>query len=964
MKSVLLLFCVICVALENLSGQDAIGLSEITNYSKLTYAAAAQNWDVKQDANGIMYFANNEGLLTFDGSYWNIHHLPNQTVVRSLEVKGERIYVGAQNEIGFFAPDETGKLAYTSLKSLLPPSERSFPDVWNIVSFGNDIFFRATNKIMRLNGKKFEVYPDYDWRFMGVEQNRLLAQDHSNNILEFRNNRWIRTINQDGLPPNFLVTSINPFSKDTSLVTTLKNGVFFLSKNSMAPFRTADLDAISRKNIYTSMPLDRQHILLATSLGGCFIVDVKGTFVQKFSTQEGLQNNNVRHVFLDRNRNLWLGLDKGIDLIAYDNAVKQINPDRQNEGAGYTALVHDSRLYIGTTNGLYYTLLNNAKNLSLVKGSFLPVSNSQGQVWSLSEVNGELLMGHHEGSFIVRKNTTASLDHSTGFWNFFPLYKEPSSVVIGCNYHGVNFYEYVQGKFLNKNLNAHFESARIIALDSNIVWVAHPYKGIFKVTYSPGNSPLVQSYTPDKGLSSINHYLVYKIRNKIISPTETGYYEYNRVSDRFEPSVFFQNLFGKMAVNHLKEDRYGNIWFVAEKSLGVVDFSGSKPRIIYIPELKGKMVSGFEFIYPIDINNVLVGGERGFYHIDYDQYRKTNYQLEVLIRTIKSVNEPGNLIFGGYPSPRQKSGDLPYRLNSLHFEYASTLYGHQLNLEYSYFLKGFDKDWSAWSKKTEKDYTNLPHGTYTFQVKARNNPGNESTPARYSFVILPPWYKHPIAYVVYFALAFYLVYWLYKRQQRKFKEQQQKHEEEQTQLQYLHQLEIDRTEKEIVKLKNQNLEAEINFKNKELAGATMNLVQKGELLGKIKEELMRLLKNIGDEESTRNFRKVIKMVTEDEKFEQDWEHFSVHFDQVHGNFLLALKHKYPNISSSELKLCAYLRMNLSTKEMAQLMNISVRGVEVGRYRLRKKLHIPSDANLFDYLIECVKDVKVNEELKT
>src|SRR5205085_4161530 len=138
----------------------------------------------------------------------------------------------------------------------------------------------------------------------------------------------------------------------------------------------------------------------------------------------------------------------------------------------------------------------------------------------------------------------------------------------------------------------------------------------------------------------------------------------------------------------------------------------------------------------------------------------------------------------------------------------------------------------------------------------------------------------------------------------------------------------------------------INYKNKELAGATMNLVQKGELMGKIKDELMRLLKNLGNDESTRNFKKVIKMMTEDEKFEQDWEHFSLHFDRVHGDFLTALKNKFPNITPSELKLCAYLRMNLSTKEIAQLMNISVRGVEVSRYRLRKKLQIPSEVNLF------------------
>jgi DNA-binding CsgD family transcriptional regulator len=373
--------------------------------------------------------------------------------------------------------------------------------------------------------------------------------------------------------------------------------------------------------------------------------------------------------------------------------------------------------------------------------------------------------------------------------------------------------------------------------------------------------------------------------------------------------------------------------------------------------LKGKIVSGFEFVYPVNISNVLVGGEKGFYHINYGQYRKNDNTIEVLIRTVKAVNETDSLIYGGYGAKNdtRETPSLKYAWNSLHFEYSSTLYGQQSNLEYSYYLKGFDHNWSDWSKKTEKDYTNLPPGTYTFQVKGRNNLGNESAAVSYTFTVLPPWYESILAYFIYIIAASYFAYWFYKRQQRKFKEQQHKYEAEQSRLQYLHQLEIDRNEKEIVKLKNEKLEAEITYKNKELAGATMNLVQKGELMSKIKDELTKSLKNVDKEDSAKNVKKIIKMLTEDEKFEQDWEHFSLHFDRVHGDFLMALKNKWPNITPSELKLCAYLRMNLSTKEIAQLMNISVRGVEVSRYRLRKKLQIPSEVNLFDYLIETVKE---------
>jgi FixJ family two-component response regulator len=84
--------------------------------------------------------------------------------------------------------------------------------------------------------------------------------------------------------------------------------------------------------------------------------------------------------------------------------------------------------------------------------------------------------------------------------------------------------------------------------------------------------------------------------------------------------------------------------------------------------------------------------------------------------------------------------------------------------------------------------------------------------------------------------------------------------------------------------------------------------------------------------------------------EDDWESFARHFDQVHTDFIKRLKEKYPQLSPKDLKLCAYLRMNLVSKEIAPLLNISVRGVEISRYRLRKKMQLHAEVNLTDYMI--------------
>src|SRR5260221_5161343 len=123
--------------------QGTIGLREVVNYEKLTYNAGAQNWAICQDIQGRMYFANNEGLLCFDGAYWKLYPLPNKTIVRSIEFGADnRIYIGAQDEIGYFSPDRSGNLVYTSLNNLVPEADRKFADIWNIAAFGPSIFFQ------------------------------------------------------------------------------------------------------------------------------------------------------------------------------------------------------------------------------------------------------------------------------------------------------------------------------------------------------------------------------------------------------------------------------------------------------------------------------------------------------------------------------------------------------------------------------------------------------------------------------------------------------------------------------------------------------------------------------------------------------------------------------------------------------------------------------------------------------
>ena len=142
MKKIYLVIFILTLSLFA-RAQNPIGLAQINNFTNVDYKAGNQNWDIQQDNLGIMYFANNEGLLTYNGQNWNIYPVTNNTVVRSVQIgRDGKIYVGAQDDLGYFYPNQKGVLKYTSLKYLIPKADNSFNDVWNISIFnGNHCFF-------------------------------------------------------------------------------------------------------------------------------------------------------------------------------------------------------------------------------------------------------------------------------------------------------------------------------------------------------------------------------------------------------------------------------------------------------------------------------------------------------------------------------------------------------------------------------------------------------------------------------------------------------------------------------------------------------------------------------------------------------------------------------------------------------------------------------------------------------
>jgi DNA-binding CsgD family transcriptional regulator len=964
------LLAVFFIAWSNFAlSQAYIAQRKTINYEKRQYNAGTQNWKIRQDAQKRIYFANNEGVLVFDGATWQLFPLPNRTIVRSLEFGSDKkLYVGGQDEIGYFSPGNNGSLVFTSLKPLIPKADQVFSDLWDIVSYGNDMFFRSNDKLFKYSNGKITVYHSRSWLFMGCYRDKLLAHDEQKGLLEYVKGSWQPYIAKKDLPNGFYITSISKYSTSFSLVTTAKDGVFLLNDKTLRSFKLSGLGIDNHQHFSAAVPLNDGTYLLSTFLNGVYQVDRTGAVIENIAKKEGLQNIFVRSMYTDANHNVWLGLDNGIDFIAYNNAVKHISPDIFKDGGGYATALYHNKLYFGLSNGIYQVPVTDMGDLSYVKNNFKIAA--EGQTWNIAAVGGHLLAGRDDGLFEVGDGKISPIYNATGFWIFQQLTNKLGVPMIAAgNYYGVRLFENKGPALLEKgNLGTYYESARFLQIDeSNIVWTSHPYRGIYRLD---PETKKVKNYSKEQGLPSPLNNFVFKVKGRIVIATEKGIYEYDAATDRFKSSQAFKSVFGTRGIRYLNEDATGNIWFVEGKSLGVVDYSAS-PTIINFPELNNRILSGFENVYPINAENIFVGSENGFYHINYAKYKQNIQPLTVYIRNVRSGSDTDSLLFGGYNNNINNSYnqtatdalDLGYEFNSLHFEYSSPVFEEQSNVEYSYLLKGFDKGWSEWSKKSEKDYTNLPARKYVFEVKARNH-NKESGVTAYTFVINPPWYQTVWAYGLYslvFAGIFYLLYQMQERrhvlkQQKGLQAQQQKNEEEQRQLAYQHQLELERSEKELANLRSEKLLAEVEFKTSELASSALNLVQQKEFLTKVKEELLRLQKSGTDTVEVKEIKKIQRMLTEEDKLNEQWQQFSIHFDKVHAGFLSLLKDRYPTINQQELKLCAYLIMNLSSKEIAQLMAISVRGVEVSRYRLRKKLQIPTEMNLFEFLFNIQREL--------
>jgi ligand-binding sensor domain-containing protein len=939
------------------------GVPYIRNYTRQEYNSSPFNWCIVQDARGIVYVANNYHLLEFDGNSWRNMPLPNRTVIRSLAIDNKGfVYVGGQADFGYLAPDKKGELSFVSLKSKIDERHNTFADVWKILVTDQGIAFCTSAGIYLLQNDTIRFYK-IDTSGAGLLSffyisDRLFVCTQHQGIFELKNGSLVNVPQSEEIA-SYYITGMLQAPGNKILVVTQQHGIYSYDGYSSFEKWAVDTGDFLKGNVIVCAASTSSGYVLGSSHNGLLMISKDGKPITHLNTAKGLQNNGIEYIYPDNNGNLWLALRDGIDYIEINSPFTIFNSKSGISGSGFTSWVEDNKVYLGTSEGLYYKKWSN-DNHPLREAEFKLVEGSQGQTYNLQKIDNLLLLTHNNGVFQVRDDRVERIGDQTGAWLFVPLLTHPGYLICGA-YTGLFLYRIEDDnlKFVRK-IGGFEQSSRIIEQDTEgNIWIAHGYLGLYKVklTADLESTEKVEFYNSKSGFPSNVFINVFKVNNELVFTGERGIYRYDKSKDAFEPHEVFDNLITN--TNHTRkliEDKEGNIWFSSADELGVLKKRNGRNYEVtktIFNKLQRRLVGGFEHFAYYDPNNVIIGTDEGFVHFNPSHIVNSDHTFATVIRKVEITSEKDSLLSSAWFSasslqasvqPDNEKPVLPYALNALRFTYSATSYEDAPKVQYQYKLEGYDANWSSWTGLTSKEYTNLKEGDYTFLVKSRDIYNHEGTTVSYKFSILPPWYRTLWAYIIYAVLALvvlYLVSQYTKREQQKtmrLKEIQ-------------HHEEVLKVEKEIIKLNNEKLENELSHKNRELASSAMHIVHNVDTMQKIKTSLLHAIDVVHDNEAKAHLRKVLRSIASEMTMENNWEQFELHFNQIHEDFLVRIRKEFPDLTHSDIRLISYLKLNLSSKEIAPLLNLTVRGVEASRYRIRKKLNLSPNVNLTEFILK-------------
>ncbi|KAA8480216.1 YXYXY domain-containing protein [Arcticibacter tournemirensis] len=954
---------ILFLAFNNGTAADikGLGVPYVQNYTKHVYQSGNQNWAVTKDENGIMYFGNSEGLLSFDGRYWQLNRMPNHLIVRSVAADGKgRVYAGGFGEFGYWAYNHKGRLVYHSLTRLLPAGFTLKDEIWKIYVDGERVLFQSFASVFIYHKGKIRVLEKGGpFFFLLKAGSRFFIKSMGKGFYEIKGDKLAGIPNSE-LLDNTEVLCILPFQKGKYLIGTAKKGLFIYDGISIKPWDNHANGFLKTYHLNNGCVVMNRYFAFGTILNGIVILDEAGRIVQQINKSSGLQNNTVLSIYSDNEQNLWAGLDNGIDRIELNSPLYFYFDKKGDLGTVYSSIIHQSKIYLGTNQGLFYSDLQNHGSDSFQSFDFKLIPGSQGQVWDLSLIDGQLFCGHNDGTSLVIGNTLKKISSVSGGWIIRRLNSNPNLLIQGT-YNGLAVYKKgPDGKWeFSHKVSGFSEPSNYVEQDAKgQIWVGHAYKGLYKLQLNSDYRKVVsfRYYGSNNGLPGSYHLNVFNLENRVVFSSDSGFYIYDDISNRFSKYNHLNRGLGSFAFsNKIIPAAARKYWFINHGKVALVSLT--EPGQIKVDSssftiLDGRMVQYYENISRINSSLYLISIDDGFSIYDGNSINVNAYNAKslprVLIRKFENITY-GNMLIS--EAAGLDITEIPYNRNNVRISFALPYY-RQAKIRYQYYLEGYSSQWSEWSSQAAKEFTNLGNGSYTFKVRAIINDRKISESASFQFIILPPWYLSKWAYFSYLLLhiALFLIlrrmyFYNIKKHQERLRKKLQKEKEEQLRQEAII------NEQKIVKLKNEQLQADLESKSRELTSSAMNIVYKNELLQKIRDEIYGLKDSSGKKLGSDQLKRLDKVINEGLNDERDWNVFESSFNETHENFFRKLKSKYPELVPNDLKLCAYLRMNMSSKEIASLLNITLRGVEIRRYRLRKKLNLEHDKNLAEFFMQ-------------
>ncbi|HAN19120.1 MAG: hypothetical protein A2X13_02500 [Bacteroidetes bacterium GWC2_33_15] len=750
------------------------GLLPSKYYSAKDYNSGAQNWAVIQDKRGIMYFGNVNGILEYDGENWKTIPVKNNSTVRSLAIDNKNIlYSGAFNEIGCLIPNESGNLVYKSLTHLIDSQYMDFGDIWDINCFSDTVFFLTDKYLFKYHNKKFSYYSSNKERFYLSHKvdNSYFVQEIGRGLLKLEHDS-LNLIEQGDFFADKKIHSIFKH-KNGLIICTRTDGAFLYSrKGEQVVIRsfseiseiTKNLNNYLIKNIfYHGIEISDNLYAMSTIYGSILIVDGNWNVVDIINHESIGIVSPTHFLYYQKNQPLWLALANGICQVEINSPFRYWNDEKGINGVISDVAETKNKLYISTGSGIYCTNKNPDK-INFCVNSFIPVKGTFEQTWGFlyfqpphlySEKKQKvsnltvtdktiLLVASNRGLFQIIDDKSKQISDYRITFKLHQYKKDPTKLFLGLNT-GLALASYNNGKWTNHGIQFGINDIiRDINEDSlGNLWLSVNYKGLIRIKNPLNENVLnnVEFYDTSNGLSSVKSNQIINVNNKLHFSSDREYYTFNYNENKFELFIHpkdttSENVFADTLSWKRINDEIITNFYIATQEDSTTWFGTTKGTFRYI----GHPDKDYFDLYPALIRKVFSG--------DSVLYNGTNFK-KVEIHPDSTSFE---LLLD--PNPTINTGTvLNYKNNSLTFQYASPFYEEEQKNTYSYFLDGYDKDWSVWSIENKKEYTNLPEGTYTFKVKSKNIYGIESGTAEYKFVILPPWYRTFAAYLSYFILS-------------------------------------------------------------------------------------------------------------------------------------------------------------------------------------------------------------------